>query len=126
MKFIVKIGIETDGDFRLDRYESLFSMEHPKGSTEYYKEYYFEDNDMAIYNWEEGYYLKQFDARWRVAKLLEEMLVNFRVAPSHYYMLDYLYHMFEDAKNKLWNREKHIETFISGNYEGTYIEIIEV
>ena len=30
MKFIVKIGIETDGDFRLDRYDSLFSMEHPK------------------------------------------------------------------------------------------------
>ena len=124
MKYQVKIGIETDGDFNLEDYDKLFSMNHPYCSTEYYAQYLFDDEDKVyIYNWEDASALK-FDAKWKVNKLLEELLVRFRVRASHYYVLDYLYHMIDDAKKKLWEGEKIIETYISGNYDCTFIQIL--
>lgn len=126
MKYQVKIGIETDGDFNLENYDKLFSMSHSYGSTEYYAQYLFDDEDKVyIYNWEDASVLK-FDARWRVRNLLEELIVKFRVISSHYYVLDHLYHMVDDAIRKLYEGEKIIETYISGNYEGTFIEILAV
>ena len=119
MKIIVKIGLATDGDFSL-RYHEEFKMNHD--GCDYEGVYVFE-SDTPLYPYED-YSYAQFDAWWRSIRLLEHMLCEIHVIHTHHYVLDYLYHMFDDAIKALHNREKTYYGSVNGNYDGTYIEFL--
>ena len=118
MKVIVKIGIETDGDFRLENYES-YKMHC--GYDDYHGVFIFNENT-PLYPYEDCSYTK-FDACWRAIRLLEHMLCDFKVIHTHHYILDYLYHIFDDAIEAIHRRDKYHSGHISGNYDGTEIEV---
>lgn len=121
MKILVKIALATDGDF---------SVVHPKNYhlsndiySDYYGAYIFDDSDKTtLYRYEDGSYL-QFDCWWRACRLLEHMLTDLHVIFTHHYVLDYLYHMFDESIQSIGKREKYHYASIGGNYEGTHIEV---
>ena len=119
MKLIVKIGLETDGDYSL-LHEDQFGMKYD--GTGYFGVFGFDDsNKTYLYPYEDKSYL-QFDSWWRLNSLLEHMLTDLHVSFTHHYVLDYLYHMFDDAMEAIGRRETSYYGSISGNYEGTFIE----
>lgn len=119
MKLIIKIGLETDGDYSL-LHEDKFGMEYD--GSGYFNVYCFDDdNKEKIYPHEDKSYL-QFDKWWRANALLEHMLTDLHVSFTHHYVLDYLYHMFDDAMEAIGQRKETYYGSISGNYDGTYIE----
>lgn len=119
MKLIIKIGLETDGDYSL-LHEDKFGMEYD--GSGYFNVYRFDDDDKEyLYPYEHRSYL-QFDKWWRANALLEHMLTDLHVSFTHHYVLDYLYHMFDDAMEAIGKRKETYYGSISGNYDGTYIE----
>lgn len=118
MKVKVKINLETDGDFRLNNHEE-YKMRN--GCYDYEGEFLFDENT-PLYPYEDYSYAK-FDAPWRAIRLLEHMLCDMHVLHTHHYVLDHLYHMFDNAIEAIHKREKYHYGDISGNYEGTSIEI---
>ena len=118
MKIIVKIGLETDGDFKLENHEE-YKMNYDDCGG-YDGTFVFEENT-PLYPYEDHSYAK-FDAWWRAQRLLEHMLCDIHVIHTHHYVLDYLYHMFDDAMRAIGNREESYYGSVSGNYEGTFIE----
>jgi hypothetical protein len=72
----------------------------------------------------EDYSYSKFDAWWRAQRLLEHMLCDIRVIHTHHYVLDYLYHMFDNTIRDLHDRLPSSYHQVSGNYDGTFIEII--
>lgn len=118
MKIVIKIGIETDGDFRLENHKE-YKMTYDN-SGGYDGVFVFEE-ETPLYPYEDHSY-NRFDAWWRAQRLLEHMLCDIRVIHTHHYVLDYLYHMFDDAITALHERKKTHYGYVSGNYDGTYIE----
>lgn len=119
MKLIVKIGLETDGDYSL-LHEHQFGMKYD--GTGYFGVFGFDDsNKTYLYPYEDKSYL-QFDSWWRLNSLLEHMLTDLHVSFTHHYVLDYLYHMFDDAMEAIGKRETSYYGSVGGNYDGTYIE----
>lgn len=119
MQIIIKIGLETDGDYSL-LHEDKFGMEYDGSS--YFNVYRFDDDDKEnLYPYENKSYL-QFDTWWRANALLEHMLTDLHVSFTHHYVLDYLYHMFDDAMEAIGQRKETYYGSIEGNYSGTYIE----
>ena len=118
MKIIVKIGIETDGDFRLENHKE-YKMKYDDCGG--YDGVFVFEEDTPLYPYEDHSYNK-FDAWWRAQRLLEHMLCDIHVIHTHHYVLDYLYHMFDNAIRDLHDRLSSSYHEISGNYDGTYIE----
>jgi hypothetical protein len=119
MQLILKIGLETDGDYSL-LHEDKFDMRWD--GTGYFGVFRFNDTDKEkLYPYEDKSYL-QFDKWWRANALLEHMLTDLHVSFTHHYVLDYLYHMFDDAMEAIGKREESYYGSISGNYDGTFIE----
>lgn len=119
MKLVVKIGLETDGDYSLLHPEQ-FEMRWD--GTGYFGIYRFNDEDKeTLYPYEDKSYL-QFDKWWRTNSLLEHMLTDLHVIFTHHYVLDYLYHMFDDAMEAIGRRETSYYGSVGGNYDGTFIE----
>lgn len=119
MRLVLKIGLETDGDYSLLHPEQ-FEMRWD--GTGYFRVFRFDDDDKeTLYPYEDKSYL-QFDKWWRANSLLEHMLTDLHVIFTHHYVLDYLYHMFDDAMEAIGRREKTYYGSISGNYDGTFIE----
>ena len=92
MKIVIQIRLETDGDYRL---ENADSYKMSSGFEDYCGDFVFDENT-PLYPYE-GFNYIQFDAAWRARRLLEHMLCDIRVIHSHYYVLDYMFHMFYDA-----------------------------
>ncbi len=119
MQLIIKIGLETDGDYSL-LHEDKFNMQW--NGTGYYNVFRFEDdNKTDIYPYEDPSCLN-FDKWWRANSLFEHMLTDLHVSFTHHYVLDYLYHMFDDAMTAIGKREETYYGSIDGNYSGTFIE----
>ena len=74
-----------------------------------------------IHKYENKSYL-QFDKWWRANSLFEHMLTDLHVIFTHHYVLDYLYHMFDDAMKAIGRRETSYYGSVGGNYDGTFIE----
>ena len=53
---------------------------------------------------------------------LEELLCNIRFLSTHYYIMPYFYEMFDKAIKSI-GHENHFYDCISGNYDGTELEI---
>lgn len=119
MKLIVTIGLETDGDYSLLHPEQ-FEMNWD--GTGYFGIYCFGDEDKeTLYAYEDKSYL-QFDKWWRANSLLEHMLTDLHVIFTHHYVLDYMYHMFDDAMEAIGKRETSYYGSVDGNYAGTFIK----
>lgn len=117
MKINISISLETDGDYSL-RNNELYSMECDGSS--YFNTFEFADNTYR-YDFESDC-AASFDPCWRACSLLKKILCDIHVYHTHYYVLDDLYHMFEDAMEAIGRHEKEFEVSISGNYDGTFIE----
>ena len=80
LKIIVKIGLETDGDFRLENHKE-YKMKYDDCGG-YDGTFIFEENT-PLYPYEDHSYSK-FDAWWRAQRLLEHMLCDIRVIHTHH------------------------------------------
>lgn len=117
MKISISVSLETNGDYSLHN-SGLYGMEYD--GSGYFNTFEFADNTPK-YDFESDYVI-HFDPCWRACSLLEKMLCDIHVYHTRYYVLDYLYHMFEDAMKAIGRHEKELEVSVSGNYEGTFIE----
>ena len=116
MKINLHVSLCPDGDFSLrdnNKYHLLWEGDG------YYQEYLFYD-ELPNQEWEDSTD-HTFDPLWRANSLLEKMLCDIHVYHTRYYLLDYLYHMFDDAMEAIGRREGSFEVEINGNYEGTFI-----
>ena len=114
----VKVGLETDGDYSLN-YNNLYHMTWD--GTGYFQHYSFYDGlDRQV--WEDVHTATR-EPEYRALALLEQMLCDIKIAPGHYYIMDDIFHMFDDAMKAIGRREKSFESSVSGNYEGTFIEV---
>ena len=118
MKVIIQIRLCTDGDFSLNNYEA-YSMQFD--GEDYIGRFEFDANT-PLYAYEEHSYIN-FDSYWRAQQLFKHMLTDIHVGFSHYYVLDDLYHLFNDAIQAVRNKQTQYYNSISGNYEGTSIQI---
>ncbi len=121
MQLRVKISLCTDGDYHLNNSEDYNMPYDCFDDDNYFGVYLFDDKDDKLYLYEDKSYL-QFDTWWRACRLLEHMLTDLHVLFTHHYVLDYLYHLFDDAMKALGKRERTYYGELSGNYEGTFIE----
>ena len=118
MRVEFKIELYTDGDFSLRSFEE-YKM-HSDGE-DYFGIFVFDDNEKTpLYPYEDHSYAN-FDALWRARALLKHMLCDIHVLHTHYYLLDDIYHMFNNAITALNNKEPFHQERISGNYDGTEI-----
>lgn len=117
-KITLKIGLETDSDYSLRNNNTYHMMWDGSG---YFQNYLFDDNTEPQ-PWEEPYTSSREPA-YRALDLLEKMLCDIHVASGHYYIMDDIFHMFDDAIHAIYRREPQFESSVSGNYEGTFIEV---
>ena len=117
-KITLKIGLETDGDYSLTD-NDLYLM--PWDGSGYFHNFVF-DNNTEPQPWEEPYTSSR-EPTYRSIALLEKMLCDIHVASGHYYIMDDIFHMFDDAIHAIYRREPQFESSVSGNYEGTFIEV---
>ena len=116
MTINLHVSLCPDGDFSL-RDNEKYHMEWD--GNDYYQEYLFYEG-LPQQTWEDSTD-HTFDPLWRACRLLEKMICDIHVSYTHHYLLDYLYHMFDDAMEAIGRREKSFEVEVSGNYEGTFI-----
>ncbi len=125
MKINVIINLYTDGDYG-------FAYDKETGGS-FYQDYGLnEDNHFGFVD---DYYDNQtyllsavfenendFSCKYEAQSFLSKVLCNIRVGYTHWYIMEYIYKMFDRAMTNvgLWN-EGVFE--MSGNYEGTYIKI---
>lgn len=117
-KVTLKIGLETDGDYSLQN-DTIYHMIWD--GSGYFQNYVFDDSTQPQ-EWEDAYTSSR-DPVYRALDLLEQMLCDIHVASSHYYIMEDLFHMFDDAIHAIYRREPQFESSVSGNYEGTFIEV---
>lgn len=99
----------TDGDYRLENYQRF--------GGEAYSEYTFHG--------QRGFYDKnEFNCACEASEYLEEMLVSMRVDSNHYFLLEWLYDIFDEAINFV-NKRKSGEYHVSlpGNYDSTELMV---
>lgn len=118
MRIDLKISLETDGDYSLPNNTDYHMKFDGSG---YYHYFVFEPNTPK-YNFEDDHDI-EMSPSWRACKLLEKMLCDIHVSYTHYYIIEDLYLMFNEAIETVGKYPVHFETSISGNYEGTFIEI---
>lgn len=118
MKINIKVSLETDGDYKLNN-NTDYHMEFD--GTAYYHHFVFTP-DTPAYNFEDEHDIEMSSA-WRACRMLEKILCDIHVSYTHYYVIQDLYDMFDEAIETVGKYPVHFETSISGNYEGTYIEI---
>lgn len=117
-KITLKIGLETDGNYSLTN-NAMYLM--PYDGSGYFHNFVF-DTNTEPQPWEEPYTSSREPA-YRALDLLEKMLCDIHVASGHYYIMDYIFHMFDEAIHAIYRREPQFESSVSGNYEGTFIEV---
>ena len=119
LRITLKIGLETDGDYTLQNNE-LYHMSYDDANG-YFHNFVFDENTEPQ-PWEDAYTSSR-EPTYRALNLLEKMLCDIHVASGHYYIMDYIFHMFDDAIHAIYRRESAFEASVSGNYDGTFIEV---
>ena len=124
MKITVKISLQSDGDFSLnyDRFKKDIS-----GLYEY--EEICSQTEKNISNSEDLSLTISFinndpsKCRARADTLLSSVLTNIHVIYTHYYVLEDLFNAFDGAIRAIYTGENYYNS-ISGNYDGTDVEVI--
>lgn len=130
MKIIIKAEFNTDGDYRIEGYDF--------NSSKRVEDIDINLSDRKFKIFTEEYCLHPFDDEYSFGKsfecedtsycqiyarnYLEELLCNIRFLSTHYYIMPYFYEMFDKAI-KCIGHENHFYDCISGNYDGTELEI---
>lgn len=130
MKIIIKASFYTDGDYRIDGYD----FTAPKKAEDI--DITLPDRKFKIFT--EGYSWHPFEDEYSFGKsfecedasycqiyarnYLEELLCNIRYLSTHYYIMPHFYKMFDDGIKSI-GHENHFYDCISGNYDGTDLEI---
>lgn len=109
----MKIAIDwvycTDGDFSI-RENNFFKFK-------------FDGEDYSGVEIFEG---DETTVKMNARSYLEQLLCETHVSYTHYYILEDLYYMFDEAIDFIYNKEnqKVFHKEITGNYDGTYVHII--
>ena len=130
MKIIIKAEFNTDGDYRIEGYD--FSK--PKVAEDI--DINLSDRKFKIFT--EEYSMHPFDDEYSFGKsfecedisycqmyarsYLEELLCSIKYLSTHYYIMPYFYEMFDNAIKSI-GHENHYYGNVSGNYDGTELEI---
>lgn len=118
-KITLKIGLETDGDYSLKN-ALLYNMKYDDCGS-YFNNFVF-TCDTPQYAFEDEHDI-DMSPSWRACRLLEKMICDIHVSYTHHYIIPYIYKMFEDSIEAVGRNEAGFESSISGNYEGTFIEV---
>ena len=119
MQIILKISLQTDGDFSLRNYEK-YHMNYD-GVEGYYNKFIF-NIDTPAYMFEDEHDIKMTTG-WRASTLLEKMLCDLHIYYTHHYLIQDLFNMFDSAIENVGKYPSYYEASLGGNYDGTYIEI---
>lgn len=107
MKIIIDWQIYTDGDFYLENYEK-YDLKRVEDDLYAYSGIRVFDNTSDI------------DCMMEARDFLEEMLCDMRVLPNHYYILHYLYKVFDSLIRFVCAREPGaVKEHMPGNYDNT-------
>ena len=131
MKIIIKADFSTDGDYRIEGYDFSISdfekdidINLPNRSfvikTKGFNRYLF-DEDYSfgiVFECEDASYCQMYARSY-----LEELLCNIRFLSTHYYIMPHFYEMFDKGIKSI-GHEKHYYGCVSGNYDGTDLEIV--
>ena len=131
MKIIIKADFQTDGDYCIEDYNYVSKIVREdidinlpdrkfKVFQNGYNTYPFEDE----YHFEMWFECEDEDyCKIYARNYIEELLCNIRFLSTHYYIMPYFYEMFDKGIKSI-GKENHYFGSISGNYDGTYLEII--
>lgn len=114
----IKIGLNPDKDYSLRDAERF----HMKWDGMGWCGIFSFTRDTPQYNFEDEHDV-QMSPSWRACNFLEKMLCEIHVSYTHYYLIKDLYEMFNSAINAIREDLNDFESYVSGNYEGTYIEV---
>lgn len=133
MKIIIKAEFSTDGDYHIEGYDFLdkkfvkdIDINLPdrnfKINTKGYNKHPFGDEYSfgIVFKCEDASYCKLYARNY-----LEELLCNIRYLSTHYYIIPHFYEMFNKGIESI-NHENYYYGSISGNYDGTYLEIATI
>ena len=131
MKIVIKANFSTDGDYRIDNYTYSSSTVYEDIdidlSDRKFKIYTRENNEHPF---DDDYtFIKVFECEDEIyceiyaRAYLEKLLCNIRVAPTYYYLIEYFFKMFDRAICSI-GYEEYFYDCLSGNYDGTDLEII--
>lgn len=119
MQVNVQVGLSTDGDYSLRNH---LDLEMPfDGFEGYYNSLLFTDDNPKQHKFEDSGDM-QFNCRWRAINWLRKILCELHVSYTHYYLIEDLYNLFNEAIEAI-GRVEDFHKEISGNYEGTYIQV---
>lgn len=123
MTLDLSIDLHTDGDFWIPDIDSVFDKTNVmyEGNSIVYK-YCLECEQILFYLNVKGDAIKCYHA---ARDLMESLVCSFSVTSSHYYLVDYLYHLIIDVKDQsLYKNKSGIWTnHLFGNYDGTEIRL---
>lgn len=130
MKIIIKANFNTDRDYGIDGYKYSYSTVCEdidiNLSDRKFKIYTRENNQhpfddeytfIKVFECEDEDYCKMYARSY-----LEKLLCNIRVGFTHYYLIEDFYKMFDKAIKSI-GHEEYFYDGISGNYDGTDLEI---
>lgn len=111
MKIAIDWVYETDGDFSM-RENPFFKFKYD-GCETYSGVEIFENED-------------ETRAKMNARSYLEQLLCETHISYTHYYILEYLYKLYDEAIDFIYNKdgETVFHKELSGNYDGTYVHII--
>lgn len=133
MKITIKADFQTDGDYCIEDYNYVSKIVREdidinlpdrkfKVFQNGYNTYPFEDE----YHFEMCFECEDEDyCKIYARNYLEELLCNIRFLSTHYYIMPYFYDMFDKGIRSI-GKENHYFGSVSGNYDGTYLEIITI
>lgn len=68
---------------------------------------------------------KIFDSKSDLLRYLEEIVISIRVV-NNYWVIDELFHLFDETIDMLCANEKTINKKLYGNYDSSYLKIYEI
>ena len=133
MKIVIKANFSTDGDYRIEGYDYSsnpfnkdidinLSDRQFKIKTEGYNWHPYDDDYSfgIVFECEDVSYCQMYARSY-----LEELLCNIRFLSTHYYIMPHFYEMFDKGINSI-GHDNHYYGNVSGNYDGTDLEITVV
>lgn len=130
MKIMIKANFSTDGDYHIEGYD--FSDEkfvkdidinlpdrNFKINTRGYNKHPFDDEYSfgIVFECEDIDYCQMYARSY-----LEELLCNIRFLSTHYYIMPHFYEMFDKGIKSIGHENYYCGT-VSGNYDGTCLEV---
>ena len=125
MKIKIIVSLYTDGDYGFAYNEETggaFYQDYGLNEDNHFRfvdDYYDSQTYVLAATFEDENYVT---CKYEAQHFLSKVFCNIRVVYTHWYIMEYIFKMFNDAKNNIhWLNEGTFE--MSGNYEGTCIKV---